>query len=232
MSNQWNLPHRSSQEKRATALFYIIQIILLLPFLLALFNSRVYEQLPNTSPDITDTDDIFTTYINDLPEVDLDTWNFKISGLVENPISLNYSEILAMPQTTINSSLICVDGFRSYAIWRGVTLAEIFNIVNLDVSATDVIFMGMDGYNSSFNLTNINSSEIIVATHVNNETLPAELGYPLRIVAPGHYGYKWVMFINEMVVVDYDHLGYWESRGWFDDATIIEDFAPIISLSS
>ena len=222
MSNQGNFSPRFSSERHATDLFRIIQIILLLPLILTLFNSRVYSELPSTSTDITDTDEIFTTYINDLPQVDLNNWTFKISGLVENPLSLNYSEILAMPQTTINATLRCVDGFRSYAMWEGVTLDEIFNLLILDDSATDIIFMGMDGYNSSFNLNNIIATEIILVTNVNNETLPAELGYPLRVVASGHYGYKWVMFLNEMRVVDYDHLGYWESRGWLDDATYTE----------
>ena len=222
MSNQSNFSPRFSSERSSINTFLILQIILLIPLILTLTNSKVYSELPSTSTDITDTDEIFTTYINDLPQVDLNNWTFKISGLIENPIFLNYSEILAMPQTTMNATLRCVDGFRSYAMWKGVPLSDIFDLVILEDTATDIIFMGMDDYNSSFELNNINASEILIVTHVNNETLPAELGYPLRIVAPGHYGYKWVMFLYEMRVVDYDHLGYWESRGWLDDATYTE----------
>jgi hypothetical protein len=46
------------------------------------------------------------------------------------------------------------------------------------------------------------------------------------LVVPGKYGYKWVKWITHIQVVGYDYKGYWESRGWNDDAdaTIISDW--------
>ncbi|MFX1310869.1 MAG: DUF4079 family protein, partial [Promethearchaeota archaeon] len=45
-----------------------------------------------------------------------------------------------------------------------------------------------------------------------------EQGYPIRLVCPDHYGYKWVKWIVKIKVVDYDYIGYWEKRGWSDNA--------------
>ena len=55
---------------------------------------------------------------------------------------------------------------------------------------------------------------------MNGETLPASQGYPLRVVAPGYYGYKWVKWLIRISIVETDHIGFWESRGWNDNARI------------
>jgi hypothetical protein len=55
---------------------------------------------------------------------------------------------------------------------------------------------------------------------MNGDPLPVEQGYPVRVVAPYHYGYKWVKWVVRMEIVNYDYIGYWESRGWSDDASI------------
>ncbi len=215
---------KNSQHKRSFTLrkgkigFLGIRILFLIPLILTVINARVISQVGPTDREITETDEIFTTYINDLPSINIDTWRLNVSGLVDTPVILNYTQLLSMPSHTINATLFCVDGYKSYALWQGVLLDSILNQTGIKDSATDIIFHGLDGYNSSFNLDSTNLSEVLLATHVNNESLPADLGFPLRIVAPGHYGYKWVMFLSEIIVVDFDHLGYWESRGWKDEA--------------
>ena len=69
---------------------------------------------------------------------------------------------------------------------------------------------------------------------MNVETLPKEHGFPVRLVVPGKYGYKWVKWINHIEVIDYDHKGFWESRGWDDDADItpLSEWWPHASLLS
>ena len=53
---------------------------------------------------------------------------------------------------------------------------------------------------------------------MNGVDLPREHGFPLRLVAPGKYGYKWAKWITRIELVDYDEKGYWESRGYPDEA--------------
>jgi hypothetical protein len=61
---------------------------------------------------------------------------------------------------------------------------------------------------------------VILAFEMNGVELPLDHGYPLRLVVPGKYGYKWVKWITHIEVIDYDYKGYWESRGWDDEADI------------
>ena len=55
---------------------------------------------------------------------------------------------------------------------------------------------------------------------MNHELLPIEHGFPVRLVAPNYQGYKWVKWIVRIEIVIYDYIGFWESRGWSDDASI------------
>jgi hypothetical protein len=69
---------------------------------------------------------------------------------------------------------------------------------------------------------------VLLCYEMNGEPLPKEQGFPLKVVAPGKAGYKWVKWVVRIEVVDYDHKGYWESRGWDDEADLAvwADWAP------
>jgi hypothetical protein len=97
------------------------------------------------------------------------------------------------------------------------------------------VFYGADGYSSSITLDYAMQDDVILAYEMNGEVLPEEQGYPLRLVAPGKYGYKWVKWITHIELVDHDYRGFWESRGWSDDATILMDWGPhavVLTLSA
>jgi hypothetical protein len=155
-----------------------------------------------------------------VPEIDALDWSIGVDGLVGNPLALNITEIMAMPKTVEKATLKCVEGPFGTAEWGGVSLAYVLEMAHLNASAYDVVFYSVDGFSTSLSVEDAMADGVILAYEMNGETLPAEQGYPLRLVAPEKYGYKWAKWISAIEVVDYDHLGFWESRGWDDDATI------------
>jgi hypothetical protein len=100
--------------------------------------------------------------------------------------------------------------------------------------ANEVVFYAADGYSSSLTLEDATSEDVLLAYEMNSEVLPADHGYPIRLIAPGKAGYKWVKWITHIELVDYDYKGYWESRGWDDEAdlTTFSDWVPHASLLS
>jgi hypothetical protein len=125
-----------------------------------------------------------------------------------------------MPSASIIETLKCPGGPSGTAEWTGVPLTYVMGMANMTPAARDIVFHAADGYSSSLNLLEANASDVLLAWGMNGVTLPVEQGYPLKVVASGSYGYKWVKWITRIEVVDYDYLGYWESRGWSDDARI------------
>ncbi len=77
--------------------------------------------------------------------------------------------------------------------------------------------------------------DIILAYELNGEPL----NEVLRLVVPGKWGYKWIHHVDRIELLSYDFLGYWESRGYSDEADaytpsappgIIPEFSSILSV--
>jgi DMSO/TMAO reductase YedYZ molybdopterin-dependent catalytic subunit len=195
-----------------TVRLVLVNILLLIPIISVL---SIQVVRPG---EITPTDEIFSVSIDNYPIIDPEEWNLTISGDVAQNVTISYEELRSMPNVTEEVQLQCVEGYVAYADWTGVTLAYLMEMVSPGENVVDVVFIAADGYTSSVNLDWINASEVILAYGVNGGDLTPKIGYPLRVVMPNQYGYKWVMWVSQIQFVDYDYIGYWESRGWSDNA--------------
>jgi hypothetical protein len=83
-----------------------------------------------------------------------------------------------------------------------------------------VVLTGEDGYSDSFPLEKALEPGTLLAHHMNGEPLTPPHGFPLRALVPGIYGMKNVKWLKRIEVVDYDFKGYWQQRGWSDQAVI------------
>jgi sulfoxide reductase catalytic subunit YedY len=58
-----------------------------------------------------------------------------------------------------------------------------------------------DGYSQTLSLEDATADRVFLAHEVNGETLPAEHGYPLRLVVRHQYGSKWVKWVERIEVM-------------------------------
>jgi DMSO/TMAO reductase YedYZ molybdopterin-dependent catalytic subunit len=114
-----------------------------------------------------------------------------------------------------------VEGWSVTFLWEGVPISELLAQTGVSSGANTVIFVAADGYTSSLPLQYVTDNNIMVAYKINNITLTDQTGWPLFVVAKNQYGYKWVEWVTEINVSnDANYLGYWESRGYPNDATV------------
>ena len=155
--------------------------------------------------------------------IDKDTYRLAVDGLVDNPLNLTYADLLSFPMESRLATLHCVEGWSFIAKWTGPTLASIFEAVKVQPSATTVIFYTADdsvGY-TSLDLLYILDKDIMIALKLNDVTLPPARGFPFQVVAEGKYGYKWAKWVTRIELSDKeDFRGYWESRGYTNNADI------------
>lgn len=175
---------------------------------------------PPSGPPITPNDHFFTVSFDGTPEVNISGYRLAVYGLVDHQLNLSYQDVLAMNSSTEKETIRCVTGPSGTAVWDGVRLGAVLERAGISSGAQKVIFYGLDGYSTSLKVSDAIRSEVIIAYGMNNESLPPDQGYPLRMVVPGEWGYKWAKWVYAIEVVDYDYRGYWEGRGWADDATI------------
>ncbi len=152
-----------------------------------------------------------------------------VDGLVENPIEITYDELLSMPSVTVTAALICVqnqEGIGAEPVeWTGVQLKTILELADYAPNAVKVAFYAKDGFSTDLDIETALMPDILVAYRENGKTITGFVtggeGSPtLRLVVPGKWGYKWIVWLNRIQVVDYNYLGKWESNGYSDEADI------------
>ncbi|MFX1280457.1 MAG: DUF4079 family protein [Promethearchaeota archaeon] len=167
---------------------------------------------------ITPTDDFFVVSKGETPIISADAWELTIGGNVNHSIMFSYTNFTSQPSKEIIATLQCVDGPFGTAKWKGVPIKDLLDLVQVQSGAVDVVFYAADFYSSSLTIQEVNNDNVLLAYEMNGEPLPPDQGFPVRLVAPNHLGYKWVKWVVRIEVVNYDYKGYWESRGWSDDA--------------
>lgn len=176
--------------------------------------------------EITPNDEFYiTTYSDDLPVIDPQRFSLRIEGLVERPYSLTLKELEVMKDKTEFVTLECIGNpvggdAISNALWEGVTLKKIIDRAVPREGIVKTSFYAADGYGDSIPYPLSLSEDVFLAYRMNGEPLPRQHGHPLRVIVPGIYGMKHVKWLSKIELVNYDFKGYWEKRGWSDDAVI------------
>ena len=153
--------------------------------------------------------------------VSIDDYRLKLTGLVGNPIDLNYSDVLALDAHERKITLYCVEGWDATILWKGVLLKDIMDLAGIDPKANTVIFHAVDGYTTSLPLEYVINNKLILAYSANGLDLPPEMGYPFIVVAENKLGYKWARWVSEIELSDdSNYQGFWEKRGYDNDADL------------
>ena len=165
-------------------------------------------------------------------------WNLVVTGYVENPLNLSWTEIVALPQSIVNSELICVDWPDQVLMsgnWTGVKLKLLLERAGISPQAMKVGFFATDNFSTDLTLETAMREDIIIAYEFNG--IP--LGEEVRLVVPGKWGYKWIHHIETIILYNDNFLGYYESNGFSDEADVntpsppsrmIPEFQPWIVL--
>lgn len=170
-----------------------------------------------------DEKDFFKISLGVIPEIDDKNWKLSVKGAVSNILELSYEEIKNYEKEhgkiEFENLLECISNkpngeLMGSAVFAGISLSRILEKAGLKENARNVIFRCRDGYSTSLPLSFVMQEEVILAYEMNGKKLSREHGFPLRLIAPGKYGMKNPKWIDEIEVVDYDYLGYWEQRGW------------------
>jgi DMSO/TMAO reductase YedYZ molybdopterin-dependent catalytic subunit len=173
---------------------------------------------------------VYIAYLNAHPDVaiagvqniDSATYKLAITGMVNNPTSYSYDQVVNGFNSTLQvATLPCVEGWSVTMLWQGVPITEILNQTGVGADANTLIFLAADGYSSSLPLDYVKQNNIMIAYKMNNVTFTPRLGWPFFLVAKDQYGYKWVEWVTEINVSNNsNYLGYWESRGYPNNATV------------
>jgi len=150
-----------------------------------------------------------------VPVFDPATWDFKISGEVEEPVRLMWEEFRALPQTEVVSDFHCVTRWsRLDNHWRGVLFTDVVKLVKPKPGAQFALMLAEEGYTANVPLADLQQPDVLFAFEHDGAPLPAEHGGPLRLVVPHLYGWKSVKWVRGFLLLDQERLGFWERNGY------------------
>ena len=162
------------------------------------------------------------TISGSMPDFDPATWRMKIGGLVDQPVSLTYDELRALPRVDQVSNFHCVTGWTVNNVrWGGVRIQDVLAAAGPSSSAHALEFVSMEvPYIDYLTLKQASLHDVMLAYEMDGKPLPREHGAPVRLIIPQMYGYKNVKWLAGINLVPQEKLGYWEQLGYDQNAWV------------
>ncbi|MGQ9572760.1 MAG: sulfite oxidase-like oxidoreductase [Dehalococcoidia bacterium] len=150
-----------------------------------------------------------------VPHIDLNEWSLRVWGEVEEELTLNWQEFMALPKTTVTTDAHCVEGWSiADNTWEGVAFLEVMKRVRPKPEARYVMVHCYGGYSTNIPLENLLDDSVLFAYKRNGQELAAEHGWPLRLVVPKLYFWKSAKWVRGLCFMKEDRPGFWESHGY------------------
>jgi DMSO/TMAO reductase YedYZ molybdopterin-dependent catalytic subunit len=157
-------------------------------------------EVDNRNLDIDPLKKFGTMGPTDVP-IDLKAYRLKVTGKVERPLSLSCDEVLKYPSLTETVLLICPGFFSNNGRWTGLNLKILMQEAQIKKEAQYIDIVGAHEKRVRIPLKALDQKRIFLAYRVNGETLPQKHGFPLRLVYEDAYGFDWVKYVDEIVVI-------------------------------
>ena len=164
--------------------------------------------------------------LGDVPDVSLEEWRLELAGLVENPVTLTWTEFMALPQVNDVSDFHCVTTWsRLDNHWSGVRFRTLAELAVPRENATWILCTGYDrdaqsgeSYTTNLPLSRAIEDDVLLVHTWEGKPLPREHGGPCRMITPKLYAWKGTKWIRKIEFLDRNRRGFWERRGYSDTA--------------
>ena len=154
-----------------------------------------------------------------VPETDLSTWDFKVFGEVEEPITLSWEVFercrVARSRSTSTASPGGAGSTRASAECAGPSWAE---VAKPRPGARFVVAHAEQGFTANVPLEALEDEQALIAYEADGEPLEPEHGWPLRLVIPSRYFWKSAKWLRGLELLSEDQPGFWERYGYHNDA--------------
>lgn len=153
--------------------------------------------------------------VDEVPQWDINSYRFKVFGLVENPIELSYEELLSMPSVELVADFHCVTRWSVKEIlWEGVQTSYILDLAKPKANAKYALIHCLEGYTTNLPLEYLYYEDSILAYKMYGKPILLRHGYPLRLVVPRLYAWKSAKYVWGIELLEVDVPGFWEQRGY------------------
>ncbi len=182
----------------------------------------------------TSNDDFYVVQHYGQPEVDVDNYRLRITGLVERPLEFTLAELKRRPRFEIDAGFECGGNRRDFyhglignAKWGGIRLRDLLSDAGVQADGIEVVFHAADkgmeiirstdveqAFARSMHIDDAMRSEVMIAYEMNGKALPSFHGSPVRLIVPGWYGIANVKWLEHIHLQDRRFMGRFMARDY------------------
>jgi DMSO/TMAO reductase YedYZ molybdopterin-dependent catalytic subunit len=163
-------------------------------------------------------------HAGDVPDVDLATWRLALTGEVEEPVSLGFDELTALPATEVTTDIHCVTRWSRFdARFKGVHWRELAALCRPKPSARFAIAHAEAGFTANVPLAALEDDDALIVYEADGAPLTPEHGRPVRLLVPTKYFWKSAKWLTGIELAAVDRPGFWERYGYHNDADFLQE---------
>jgi len=151
------------------------------------------------------------------PTLDLAKWRFRMAGLVEREVDLDWTQFQALPKVKVFSDFHCVTRWsRLGNVWEGISIHTLVDLAGgIKSDCRYVVAYGYDhGWTTNMPLDEVLAEDALVALTHDGEPLTLEHGAPARLIVPRLYAWKSAKWLAGLEFIEKDRPGFWERNGY------------------
>jgi DMSO/TMAO reductase YedYZ molybdopterin-dependent catalytic subunit len=158
-------------------------------------------------------------HAGEVPDVDIATWTLELSGEVEEPTTLSFEQLQALPATEVTTDIHCVTRWSRFdAQFTGVHWRELAKLCRPKPSARFVIAHAEHGFTANVPLEALEDENALIVYAADGEPLTPDHGYPVRLFIPTKYFWKSAKWLRGIELSAVDKPGFWERYGYHNNA--------------
>jgi DMSO/TMAO reductase YedYZ molybdopterin-dependent catalytic subunit len=158
-------------------------------------------------------------HAGEVPDVDIATWTLELTGEVEEPVTLSFDQLRALPATEVTTDIHCVTRWSRFdAQFTGVHWRELAKLCRPKPSAHFAIAHAEHGFTANVPLEALEDENALIVYAADGEPLTPDHGYPVRLVIPTKYFWKSAKWLRGIELSAVDKPGFWERYGYHNNA--------------
>lgn len=152
-----------------------------------------------------------------VPRFDPGAWDLRVFGATASgaPHRWTYPQLAELPRTDVRADFHCVTKFSVLDnVWTGIATRTVLALAPPADAVEHVMVWAEYGYSANLRMSDFAAVTSILATHRDGAPLPADHGWPLRLVVPHLYAWKGPKWVRGIEYLEADQRGFWEERGY------------------
>lgn len=144
-------------------------------------------------------------------------WKLYVTRNAGDILTITLEEIRKLPKTEVIYNFKCIEGWSEVSWWGGVRFSDFIQHFKLSAEAASQ-YIGLmtpdEEYYAGIDMPSAMHPQTILCYEHNGKPLPADHGYPLRLIIPVKYGIKSIKRIGSMYFDNEKPADYWAERGY------------------